>query len=235
MANALIGDIITANVPRDMLVDLADELRARTAKAHEVVSEHTDLDPRRRNRASGMLRFHLNEKGFEDITQFHGGVPLLNGVLPDIEIAVFQPYKQFGNVLLGFATATEPGCAPAKNKSRQNAAQLNFDFMDTLEVEAKRSSTLFVLLVIYRDMADPGKVAEIGVGVLASDCTHFVFYERFEGFIARYARPTEKPAVRRELDADVDGSEKLVVLKTNPRRYTPPEEPEEPSSSEDEV
>lgn len=225
MADERIGDVIVSSVPRDMLIDLADELRGRTARAFQIVSENTDLDHRRKNRAAGMLRFHLNEKGFEDVAHFHGGAPLLNGELPEIELQVHQPYKQFGNVLLGFATAIEPGCAPAKNKSRVNAAQLNFDFMSNLKVETPRSSTIFVLMVIYRDPQDPAKVAELGIGVLASDHSHFIFYEKFEAFIVRYAKVAVAESVKSAEPAQETAQ--IVKLKTAPRRYRPPEEPEE--------
>ena len=225
------GNIIANNVPRDAIIDLADRVRAGTATAHRVISEGTDLDPRRRNRASGMLRFHINEKGFEDVTRFYGGIPLLNGQLPNIELSVHQPYQQFGQVLLGFASATEPGTAPTKNKSRSNAAQLNLDFMQNLGAEPKKSDTLFALLVAYRDWGNPGKIAEIGVGMLASDNTHFVFYERLETFVARYAPARGNNVV--PLDP-ASTRPPLVSLKNPSQPFAPSEKSTHPSQEKSE-
>lgn len=214
------GDLIAKNISREMLIDLADEFTSRTATAHQIVAAGTDLDPRRRNRATGILRFHMNEKGFEDVALLHGGVPLINGQLPDIELAVYQPYKQFGDVLLGFATTAEPGVAPSRNKSRENAAQLNFDFSPNLGMEAVKSNTVFALLVLCRDYADPGKIAEIGVAVLSSDCSHFVFYERLEVFFARYAEPQTNVI---SIETTETAAQPLATLKQAPRTFEPPE------------
>ena len=106
-------------LPKHLLLDLEDRLRAEALKAHEVVRKELTLNPKRSREAEGQIRFRLQEEGYEEVVQLHGGHLLIDGVMLGTDLKVFQPFARFAGresgVILGFAAMPERRKIPAKN------------------------------------------------------------------------------------------------------------------------
>jgi hypothetical protein len=215
-------------LPRDLLIDLDDSVRAGSLKAHEVVRDHAGLKKKRNARgAEGQLRFRILEEDFEATCALHGGHLLDGGVLPSTDLKIHQPFMRFEQdgqgVILALATMQEPSLLPPKNKSRVAGVTINYEFAPHLDFEGRgpKVGDLFAVLLVARDRERAGKIEEIAIGVIDSRYDSFLFYKPLDGFLngeieVDPTQPMEHPAVMASTQ---------VRLKTTVIPFVPPERP----------
>src|ERR1700726_1212465 len=117
-------------LPRDLLIDLDDAVRAGSLKAHAVIRDHAGLKKKRNARgAEGQLRFRILEEDFETTCALRGGRLLEGSVMPNTDLAIHQPFMRFEQdgqgVILALATMPAAGELPSKNKSRVAGVPIN--------------------------------------------------------------------------------------------------------------
>jgi hypothetical protein len=192
MIERLRGTIRDA-LPRDLVLDLEDGIVADAKASHEIVRDHTRLNPKRAREAVGQLRFRMQEQTFHEICERHGGVPLCDGLLPGSELRVFQPFMRFQGagvcVILGFASMPGPHEVPVKNQSRGAGVTLNYHVTPRLDFDGigPKPDDIFVLFLAARDPTRAGRVQEVAIGLIDSAYQGFVFYEPIEEFLTAYA------------------------------------------------
>lgn len=212
-------------LPRELLIDLEDRLRAEAAKAHEVVKRELPLNAKRGREAEGQIRFRLQEQGYEEVVQAHGGLLIVDGVSIETTLRVFQPFARFRGadvgVILGFATMPERKKIPPKNMSRAAGVRLNVGIQPGLFVDDKRpqSTDIFALFLTARDRERAGMIEEIAIGVIGADYKDFVFYQSLDEFMSGYSAA---PASTAE-DDKTDQAKPVVKLKTVRKPFIPPE------------
>lgn len=212
-------------LPKHLLLDLEDRLRAEALKAHEVVRKELSLNPKRSREAEGQIRFRLQEEGYEDVVQLHGGHLLDGGVMLGTDLKVFQPFARFTGpevgVILGFAAMPERRKIPAKNMSRAAGVTLNVHLQPSLLVDDKspRPTDIFALFLTARDRERAGMIEEIAIGVIGSDYKDFIFYESLESFLGGYASDPIAP----DGPAGTDDGAKVVKLRRTRKPFVPPE------------
>jgi len=212
-------------LPRELLIDLEDRLRAEAAKAHEVVKRELSLNTKRSREAEGQIRFRLQEQGYEEVVQAHGGLLLIDGVSVDTTLRVFQPFARFRGpevgVILGFAAMPERKKVPAKNMSRAAGVRLNVGLQPSLFADDKRPklTDIFVLFLTARDRERAGMIEEIAIGVIGSDYKDFIFYQSLDEFMAGYSAAPISDAE----DDKAGRTEPVVKLRTVRKPFVPPE------------
>ncbi|MEH3117223.1 MAG: hypothetical protein PGN25_06360 [Methylorubrum populi] len=212
-------------LPKHLLLDLEDRLRAEALKAHEVVRKEFSLNPKRSREAEGQIRFRLQEEGYEEVVQLHGGHLLVDGVMLGTDLKVFQPFARFAGselgVILGFAAMPEQRKIPAKNMSRAAGVTLNVHLQPSLLIDEKspRPTDIFALFLTARDRERAGMIEEIAIGVIGSDYKDFIFYESLEKFLGGYASDPVVP----DGPAGPDGSAKVVKLRQTRKPFLAPE------------
>ncbi|MCW4116371.1 hypothetical protein NPA31_015515 [Aurantimonas sp. MSK8Z-1] len=211
-------------LPKHLLLDLEDRLRAEALRAHEVVRKELTLSPRRSREAEGQIRFRLQEEGYEEVVQLHGGHLLLDGVMVGTNLKVFQPFARFTGsergVILGFAAMPEPRKVPTKNISRAAGVTLNVHLQPSLLVDEKSPSQtdIFVLFLTARHRQRAGMIEEIAIGVIGSDYKDFIFYQSLEDFLSGYASEPVTPDGPTSPD-----SAQVVKLRRTRKLFVPPE------------
>lgn len=215
--------IILETVPKDLWFDLEDRHRAEAFSAHQVVSINLPLNAKRSREAEGQIRFRLQEQGFEEVVQLHGGHLIEDGIMPGTDLKVYQPFARFQGpnlgVILGFAAMAEPKKVPAKNMSRAAGVRLNIQPGLFETTTSPRPSDIFVLFLTARDRNRAGMIEEIAVGVIGSDYKGFIFYETLEDFLSGYGSQSMTPT-----PPDGDGGGATVSLRTVRKRFIPPEQ-----------
>jgi hypothetical protein len=213
-------------LPKDLVVDLEDRLRAEAFKAHQMVRDHAQLDARRARELTGQARFRMMEKGFEEVCALHGGALLEGGVIPRTELKVFQPFLRFGTpdqgVILGMAAMPEAGAVPVKNKSRLAGVSLNFTLTPRLPLGGSTTvaiNDIFGLFLFSRDRIAAGKIEEVAVGVVDSAYQAFLFYQPMTEFLRAY---TEQETTRAP---EVAAPRPAISLKSDIKSFVPPESP----------
>ncbi|PXW70114.1 hypothetical protein C7451_11490 [Blastomonas natatoria] len=209
-------------LPKNLLLDLEDRLRAAALRAFDVVQKELPLNSKRSREAEGQIRFRLQEQAFEEVVREHGGDLLVDGVMVGTELKVFQPFARFAGsdvgVVLGFAAMPEPRKIPVKNQSRAAGVTLNVSLQPSLLDDGKspRPTDIFALFLTARDRERAGRIEEIAIGVIGSDYKEFIFYESLEALLGGYA---ETPA------APDDGSKggAAVKLRATRKPFVPPE------------
>jgi hypothetical protein len=223
------GDIrraILDALPKDLLLDLEDRLRAEALKAHEVVRRELPLNPKRSREAEGQIRFRLQEQGYEEVVQLHGGHLLVDGVMIGTDLKVFQPFARFAGsrvgVILGFASMPEPRKIPPKNMSRAAGVTLNVHLQPSLLVDEKspKADDIFALFLTTRDRERAGMIEEIAVGVIGSDYKDFIFYQSLDAFLSGYDTAPVAPDTP---DRSEEGGE-VVKLRPTRKPFIPPEQ-----------
>ncbi|MEH0196353.1 hypothetical protein V7S57_11840 [Caulobacter sp. CCNWLY153] len=219
---------LISTLPRDLLIDLFDMAAARALKAYEIVRDGADLDTKRANESIGQLRFRMQEKGFVETCQKHGGVILVDGVIPGVAAKAFQPFARFGGegpgVVLALATMPTPRELPAKNRSRLAGVTLNFNLTQRLFTmpDDPQPGDIFVCLVVARDRASPGLIDEIAVGVIDDEYKAYLFYEPIAQFLDGYG--ADDAGKGPEGPNPPSGEPPLVRLKRTRKPFTPPED-----------
>lgn len=190
--------IIIDSVPKELWIDLEDRHRAEAFKAHNVVKSNIALNAKRSREVEGQIRFRLQEEGFEEVVQLHGGHLVSDGIMPGTDLRVYQPFVRFQGsthgVIMGFAAMPEPRKIPAKNKSRAAGVLLNWHFQPSMldDPSVVHTNDVFVLFLTARDRNKAGIIEEIAVGVIGSDYKDFLFYETLEDFLRGYGDATER-------------------------------------------
>jgi hypothetical protein len=216
---------ILDTIPKELWIDLEDRHRAEAFKAHDVVKTKIPLNAKRSREVEGQIRFRLQEQGYEEVVQQHGGHLIEDGIMPGTDLRVYQPFARFQGpktgVILGFAAMPEPQKMPAKNMSRAAGVSLNWHLQPSMFDDPKsvHADDLFVLFLTARDRKRAGMIEEIAVGVIGADYKDFIFYESIEDFLRGYGEITTAPDGR-------DGSDDLgpdVKLRTTRRPFMPPE------------
>lgn len=218
---------ILGALPKDLLLDLEDRLRAEALKAHDVVQRELPLNAKRSREAEGQIRFRLQEQGYEEVVRLHGGHLLTDGVMHGTDLKVFQPFARFVGsepdvgVILGFASMSEPRKIPPKNMSRAAGVAVNFHLQPGLGFDDKEAkpTDLFVLFLTARDRERAGMIAEIAIGVIGSDYKDFIFYESIDAFLAGYGSAPATP----DGPDKPDGGGLVVKLRHSRAPYVPPE------------
>jgi len=210
---------------KDLLLDLEDRMRAEAIKAHEVVRREFPLNAKRSREAEGQIRFRLQEQGYEEVVQLHGGHLLIDSVMLGTNLKVFQPFARFAGpdvgVILGFASMPEPKKIPPKNMSRAAGVMLNVNLQPSLLVDEKspQPTDIFALFLTARDRERAGMIEEIAIGVIGSDYEDFIFYESLDALLSGYG---SVPAVPVAPDRPDDGG-KVVRLRQTRKPFIPPE------------
>lgn len=214
-------------LPKDLLLDLEDRLRAEAIKAHDVVQRELALSAKRSREAEGQIRFRLQEQGYEEVVELHGGQLLVGGVMLGTDLKVFQPFARFvGNevgVILGFATMPERRKVPAKNLSRAAGVTLNVKLQPGLfpDEMSLQPTDIFALFLTARDRERAGMIEEIAIGVIGSDYKDFIFYESLESFLGGYGSASSGPDGSDDPDQPTGG--KVVKLRQARKTFIPPE------------
>lgn len=209
-------------LPKDLLLDLEDRLRAEALRAHEVVSRELPLNAKRSREAEGQIRFRLQEQGYEEVVREHGGDLIIDGVLLGTDLKVFQPFARFVGstvgVILGFAAMPEPRKIPAKNQSRAAGVTLNVSLQPSMfdEGTCPQPNDIFALFLTARDRERAGRIEEIAIGVIGSDYKDFIFYESLEAFLSGYASAPASP------EGPENGGA-TVKLRQTRKPFVPPE------------
>lgn len=212
-------------LPKDLLLDLEDRLRAEAIKAHEVVQRELPLNVKRSREAEGQIRFRLQEQGYEEVVQQHGGHLLVDGVMLGTNLKVFQPFARFASpntgVILGFASMPERRKIPPKNMSRTAGVRLNVNLQPSLLIDEKspKPTDIFALFMTARDRERAGMIEEIALGVIGSDYKDFIFYESLDAFLRGYGSDPVAPDGPDRLD---QGS-KVVTLRQMRKPFVAPE------------
>ncbi|UWU26178.1 hypothetical protein N2601_33575 (plasmid) [Rhizobium sp. CB3060] len=213
-------------LPKDLLLDLEDRLRAEALKANSVVQRELALNPKRSREAEGQIRFRLQEQGYEEVVQLHGGHLLTDGVVVGTNLKVFQPFARFvgpqTGVILGFASMPERKKIPPKNMSRAAGVTLNVSLQSSLfsDERSPKPTDIFVLFLTARDRERGGMIEEIAIGVIGSDYKDFVFYESLENFLGGYGSETQTPPAKPQ---DPQGGGSVVKLREARKLFVPPE------------
>lgn len=222
MAPEEISEFIRADVPKQYWLDTVADIGARFAAAHLLISG-TDLTLRRARRIEGQYRYVSVEQGVETIGLAHGGENLQNQTVPGSDALIYQPFIRFGDVVVGFAMHAEPGALPTKNKTRGATAELNFAFMDTLELDTPSSKPLlYVALLASRDRSVAGTVRQIEIAVIDSAFDHFIFRQPIERFIASYPAAGSSTAAAPTAPSPTSSTPAaapLVKLKPQPKPF----------------
>ena len=210
-------------LPKNLLVDLDDRLRAEALKAFEMVRDRSGLDAKRSRELEGQARFRMMEQAFQEVCESADGKLLEGGVIPRTDLKVFQPFIRFEGakhgVILGLSAMTEPKSIPSKNKSRLAAVSLNYYLSPRLDLDgaSPKVGDLFALFLVSRDKDRAGKIEEVALGVIDSKYESFLFYEPLETFMAGYTeRPQGKAPTPRK---------RVVALKKEIKPFVPPEMP----------
>lgn len=225
-----IRQVILDALPKDLLLDLEDRLRAEAMKAREVVRKELPLNAKRSREVEGQIRFRLQEQGYEEVVQLHGGHLLVDGVMIGTDLKVFQPFARFigadVGVILGFASMPEPRMIPPKNMSRAAGVTLNVSLQPSLLLDEKcpKPNDIFALFLTARDRERAGMIEEIAIGVIGSDYKDFVFYQSLDAFLSGYGvEPVESDGPDRPGGGGPDGGDKVVRLRQVRKPYLPPE------------
>lgn len=224
-----IRSAILEALPKDLILDLEDRLRAEALRAHDVVRRELTLNPKRSREAEGQIRFRLQEQGYEEVVTLHGGHLLSDGVMLGTNLKVFQPFARFAGpqvgVILGFAAMPEPRKIPPKNMSRAAGVTLNVSLQPSIfdTPDSPQPSDIFVLFLTVRDRERAGMIQEIAIGVIGSDYKDFIFYQSLETFLSGYA---PDPLAPDSLDGPggPDGGGQVVKLRQTRKPFLPPEQ-----------
>jgi hypothetical protein len=216
-------DRLAKVLPKTLLLELYHMTAVRALKAHEIIRDGTDLKGKNARAAEGQVRFRSMEEGFRQVCEQHGGVVREGGVIEGTDLHFFQPFAHFGGgasgVVLGLASMPKRGELPVKNQSRLAGISLNYRLTPRLPLDEHepKLGDIFVSFLVARDTARAGHIDEVAIGVIGSDYESFVFYEKIETFMARYA-PPDQPAQ----EGDAAPALKLA-LKKQRTTYKPPE------------
>lgn len=216
---------ILDTVPKELWIDLEDRQRAEVFKAHDVVKTNIPLNAKRSRVVEGRIRFPMQEQGYEEVVQLHGGHLVEDGIMPGTDLRVYQPFARFQGpkvgVILGFAAMPQPRKMPAKNMSRAAGVSLNWHLQPSMFDDPKsvRANDIFVLFLTARDRNKPGMIEEIAVGVVDADYKDFIFYESLEDFLRGYGEDSEAP----DGPDDSDGRGAEVKLRKTRKLFLPPE------------
>lgn len=184
-----ISSLIRKNVNKDFFIDILDG-GDRAFKSSSAATKALGLTPRRRAKASGWLRYELLEQSLSDMTEMHGGIPLLDGVMPGTELRMYNPCYQFENVIVSRASISEPGLLPKKNLTRERGTSVNQFQQFPLELRGpltpKADKLIFVLILTARKFGDLSSAEEVAIAVIEDGYTQFSLYEPLETFIAGY-------------------------------------------------
>jgi hypothetical protein len=210
-----------------LLLDSEDRLRAGTLQAHMVVKDNFATFTAKRARfVEGIARYNLMEQAFEDTCAFHGGKPLTNGIIPQTDLKVFQPFHRFEfegqGFVLGLAAMPEANALPTKNMSRGAGVALNYRLQPSLfPQDGPQNGDVFILLLVAKDRRSAGQIAELAIGVIDSAYTQYLYYETLNSYLQGYAdepdpqpNPPEAPGLS-------------IRLKSGAKPYVPPEMSEE--------
>lgn len=216
---------ILDTIPKELWIDLEDRHRAEAHKAHDIVKTKIPLNAKRSREVEGQIRFRLQEQGYEEVVQLHGGHLVEDGIMPGTDLRVYQPFARFQGpkvgVILGFAAMPEPRKMPAKNMSRAVGVSLNWHLQPNMFPDPKsvRADDIFVLFLTARDRNKAGLIEEIAVGVIGADYKDFIFYESLEDFLRGYGESGEAPDGPK--GSDDRGAD--LKLRTTRKLFLPPE------------
>lgn len=215
-----------------IFLDLEDRCRAEALKAHEMVRDHAGLDTKRSRELEGQARFRMMEKGFQEVCQLHGGKLLVDGLIPNTDLKIFQPFMRFEidgqGVILGLAAIPEPSALPVKNKSRLAGVKLNFYLSPRLDLDGSgpQKGDIFIVFLVSRDRERAGRLEEIAVGAISSEYDQYLYYESLERYVEGFEDvPAPGPT-------GLDAPSPSVRLKPAVQRFIPPEAPETSEDNE---
>jgi len=227
------GDFVKTRFPvaiyRGLIIDLEDRLRGEALKAHRMIQDHSGLDQLRGRRLEGMSRFHMMEKGFQEVSELHGGALLAGGIIPGTDFKVFQPFMRFEHegqgFILGLASMPEPSKLPTKNKSRQAGVTLNYHISPHFDLDGNgpKAGDICILFLFARDREQAGKIEEFAIGVVDSNYEQYLFYERIDQYLADDGHVSEPSSPLRV--SPTLPSSGAVRLKRTMKTFMPPETP----------
>lgn len=224
---------------KNLLWDLEDHLRAAALNAFKMVRDHSGLDPKRSRELEGQARFRMMEKAFQETCEVHGGVLLADGIIPNTDMKIFQPFMRFEHneqgIIFGLAAMTEPRALPAKNMSRKAGVTINYYLSPRLDFDGTgpKIGDIFVLFLVARDRENAGKVSEFAIGVIDASYEQYLFYEPLDKYLEGYAdAPATPPLPLSGADVSTDTKTPVIKLKRIVTPFVPPELPNEGTGQE---
>jgi hypothetical protein len=232
---------LTDALPKDLLIDLDDRLRAEALKAFEMVRDRSGLDKKRSRELEGQARFRMMEQSFENVCAKAGGQLLEGGLIPGTDLKVFQPFMRFAGrgsdgtgVILGLATMPDAKSIPTKNRSRVAGVSLNYHLSPRLDFDSAgpKIGDIFALFLVARDKSRGGKIEEVAVGVVSSDYQTLLFYEPLPTFLAGYTAGGQADEAKRQVADAKKSAKPIVSLKKKIKPFVPPEGSEKKGDDE---
>ena len=226
------GHLVRTRFPvaiyQGLIIDLEDRMRGEAHKAHRMIQDHSGLDSRRARALEGLSRFHMMEKGFQEVCELHGGEMLEGGALSENPaLKFYQPFMRFGNegqgFILSLAAMPEASTLPMKNKSRLAGVTLNYQLSPRLDFDGKgpKVGDIFISLMFSRDRETAGKIEELAIGLISSEYDQFLFYERIDEYLAGDGEVIEPGSPFPTPPSQPSGG--AVRLKGNIKPFVPPE------------
>lgn len=214
---------------RALFLDLDDSAKGQALKAWKMVYEHSGLEGKSARGLEGQARYRMMEKGFQEICEFHGGRLIEDGVIPNTDLRIFQPFMRFEDdgqgFILALASMPEKGKLPVKNKSRSAGVSMNYTLTPRLFQEENHAKVgdIFVMLLVCRDRAIAGRIEEVALGIVDSGYLQYLSYQSLSDFLSG---DMSGSAGREPEDHNDSGDTSQSVkpkLKKNIQPYLPPE------------
>lgn len=226
-------DIVKTRFPvkiyRGLIIDLGDRLRGEALKAHRMIHNHSGLDSRRARALEGLSRFHMMEKGFQEVCELHGGALLDGGIIPGTDFKVYQPFMRFGDknqgFIIGLSSMPEPSKLPVKNKSRRTGVTLNYSLSPHFDYDGKgpKVGDICILFLFSRDREKAGKIEELAIGVIDTEYDQYLFYEQIDQYLTDDGGVSESNSPLPIPPTPPFGG--AVRLKSTVKTFVPPEAP----------
>lgn len=225
-------DALRADIPRSVLVEVAQSFPIATAQAQAAVVKSTDavegglrLSRSRAAKAAGLLRFQVLDEAFEQIVLRNGGeivsrVPIEHGQDGAKEAPVYLTTGKFGGTLLGFASHREITDLPIKNASRIALSSQNRGLVQDMFAapESFGHRDRFALILAQRDPSNIGRIASLNLSLIDPKFEGFLMQADLNEFLAGYG---ERPVVKA----------RKIELKRGARRFKDKGKPDQSSGA----
>lgn len=223
MQDDLLAYIISV-LDKDTILDISDSLSAGAQKATDITPKF-GLTPKRSRIIEGNARFQIMEQEFHETCERHGGDLLPGGLIPGLNLKVFQPFMRFERdgkgLILGLAMMHKPFTLPNENMSRKAGVALNAYLTPSLDLgyAAPKIGDVFVLFLASKDPKTAGKISTMALGVVDHEYSRYLCYAELADIMALYITPPTAPVE--------EVAKPVLKVKTIVTPYKAPETPSE--------